>query len=182
MYCHRQYLVLLRLAATSHPMYNITFMCAGAADGAPPFSTAGLLSCIPPALCAYRPDAATLHLTASVKSYVPCQVRLTVHRRSVRLAYLPAYHLHYVHGEKYTPSRADIVPAEYDAVVGGAACGKVVAELHPSPVKSQVCELHCSHTAQQTYSTAQEQFRRYSLGGEGQSIEPGYECLHESSV
>ncbi|WIA41921.1 hypothetical protein OEZ86_009235 [Tetradesmus obliquus] len=65
------------------------------------------------------------------------QVRLTVHRRSVRLAYLPAYHLHYVHGEKYTPSRADIVPAEYDAVIGGAACGKVAAELHPSPVKSQ---------------------------------------------
>jgi hypothetical protein len=66
------------------------------------------------------------------------QVRLTVHRRSVRLAYLPAYHLHYVQGEKYTPSRADIVPAEYDAVIGGAACADVAAELHPSPVKSQV--------------------------------------------
>jgi hypothetical protein len=75
------------------------------------------------------------------------QVRLTVHKRSVQLAYLPAYHLHYVQGEKYTPSRADIVPAEYDALIGGAACGQVAAELHPSPVKSQVRQVLASLTA-----------------------------------
>jgi hypothetical protein len=68
-------------------------------------------------------------------------VKLHYHSRAARLTYLPAYHLRYAHGEKYTPSRADIVPAEYDALVGGAAGGaaqpRVDAELHPSPLKSQ---------------------------------------------
>lgn len=41
-----------------------------------------------------------------------------IHKRSARLAFFPAYHLEYVHGEKYTPSRADIVPARYDALIG----------------------------------------------------------------
>lgn len=69
------------------------------------------------------------------------QVRMHIHSRSARLGYFPAYHLHYVHGEKYTPSRADIVPARYDALVGAADNLKqprVCAELHPSPFKSQV--------------------------------------------
>jgi hypothetical protein len=64
-----------------------------------------------------------------------------IHNRSARLGYFPAYHLHYVHGEKYTPSRADIVPARYDALIGAADNVKqprVCAELHPSPFKSQV--------------------------------------------
>ena len=70
------------------------------------------------------------------------QVRMHVHRRSARLGYFPAYHLHYVHGEKYTPSRADIVPARYDALIGAAdKQPRVCAELHPSPIKSQVCWL-----------------------------------------
>jgi hypothetical protein len=69
------------------------------------------------------------------------QVRMHIHSRSARLGYFPAYHLHYVHGEKYTPSRADIVPARYDALIGAADNVKqphVCAELHPSPFKSQV--------------------------------------------
>ena len=62
-----------------------------------------------------------------------------VHSRSARMGYFPAYHLHYVHGEKYTPSRADIVPARYDALIGAAdKQPRVGAELHPSPLKSQV--------------------------------------------
>lgn len=65
-----------------------------------------------------------------------------VHSRSARLGYFPAFHLHYVHGEKYTPSRADIVPARYDALIGAAdKQPRVCAELHPSPLKSQVCWL-----------------------------------------
>jgi hypothetical protein len=67
-----------------------------------------------------------------------------IHSRSARLGYFPAYHLHYVHGEKYTPSRADIVPARYDALIGAADNVKqprVRAELHPSPLKSQVRSL-----------------------------------------
>jgi len=71
--------------------------------------------------------------------YWHVQVRMHVHRRSARLGYFPAYHLHYVHGEKYTPSRADIVPAPYDALIGAAdRKPRVCAELHPSPLKSQV--------------------------------------------
>lgn len=73
------------------------------------------------------------------------QVRMHVHSRSARMGYFPAYHLHYVHGEKYTPSRADIVPARYDALIGAAdKQPRVGAELHPSPLKSQVCSgRHC---------------------------------------
>jgi hypothetical protein len=67
------------------------------------------------------------------------RVRMHVHSRTARMGYFPAYHLHYVHGEKYTPSRADIVPARYDALIGAAdKQPRVGAELHPSPIKSQV--------------------------------------------
>lgn len=78
------------------------------------------------------------------------QLRLTVHSRAARLAFFPAYHLQYVHGEQYTPSRADIVPARYDALVGGGPEAAVAAELHPSPLKSQVrrrsstVHMHCA--------------------------------------
>jgi hypothetical protein len=65
-------------------------------------------------------------------------MRLTVHQRRARLVFFPAYHLHYIHGEKYTPSRADIIPAEYDALIAGGREVQVAAELHPSPIKSQV--------------------------------------------
>lgn len=64
------------------------------------------------------------------------QLHLKVHDRTAHLAYFPAYHLWYVQGEKYTG--ADIVPAEYDALVGGGPQARVAAELHASPMKSRV--------------------------------------------
>jgi hypothetical protein len=87
-----------------------------------------------------QPQYTTLTTTKPASCFtLVLQVRMHVHSRSARLGYFPAYHLRYVHGVKYTPSRADIVPAWYDALVGGAdPQPRVCAELHPSPFKSQV--------------------------------------------
>ncbi len=64
-----------------------------------------------------------------------------VHSRTLRLVFLPAYHMRYTHGEKYTPRRAHIVPEEFEALIGGTRQGRVAAELHPSVVKAQVAGL-----------------------------------------
>jgi hypothetical protein len=50
----------------------------------------------------------------------PAKVRMQVHTRRARLALAPAYHLAYAYGSKYTPSRADIVPEQHEALLSGA--------------------------------------------------------------
>jgi hypothetical protein len=50
----------------------------------------------------------------------PClKVRLAVHSRRARLVFVPAFHLLYTWGSRYTPSRADIVPEQHEALLSG---------------------------------------------------------------
>jgi hypothetical protein len=44
---------------------------------------------------------------------------MTVHSRRARLVFTPAFHLHYTYGSRYTPSRADIVPEQHEALLSG---------------------------------------------------------------
>ena len=66
------------------------------------------------------------------------QVIVKVFNRSSSLAFFPAYHFNYTYGVKYTPSRAEIIPQHFEALVGGTQGGRVAAELHLSSGKAQV--------------------------------------------